>query len=219
MNGRRADGVSLGVTQMILGVLTLILVIVAMGSSPTAWIRSPAMVVIGVIAVAVALTGLAAVWTARRRAAVAEEEKKAPVAPPPRPTAPPGVEQFPALVLLSLLQEKGRFLDFAMEDITTYSDQQVGAAARVVHQGCREVITGSFDPVPVSEGSEKSPVKLPEGYSAEEYKLVGTIKGEPPYEGTLLHRGWRARKMKLPRSTRPPADTDSPVIVPAEVEV
>jgi hypothetical protein len=218
MDGKRADGVSLEITQAILGILILIVVVLVMTLPPTAPLRSPAMVVIGVLAVAVVLTGIGAIISARRATAVVEE-KKAPAAPPPRPVAPPAVEQYPALVLLSLLQEKGRLVDFVMEDITTYTDQQVSAAARVVHQGCREVVTGSFDPAPVSESPEKSTVTLSEGYSAEEYKIVGTVGGEAPYEGKVLHRGWRARRMKLPRSTRLPADVDSPVIVPAEVEL
>ncbi|MBD3316177.1 MAG: DUF2760 domain-containing protein, partial [Chitinivibrionales bacterium] len=179
MNGSRSNGVSLGVTQMILGVLILLLVIVVMTSPEGAWIRSPALAVVGVLAVAVMLTGFAGVWTARRKAAEVVEEKKAPVAPPPKSAAPEGVERFQALVLLSLLQEKGRLIDFVMEDITTYSDQQVSAAARVVHQGCREVVTNSFDPAPVSEEAEKKSISLPRGYSAEEFRIVGTVGGEP----------------------------------------
>jgi hypothetical protein len=42
---------------------------------------------------------------------------------------------------LALLQERGRLVDFLMEDITTYDNAQVGAAAResVAHPtaGCR----------------------------------------------------------------------------------
>jgi hypothetical protein len=44
-----------------------------------------------------------------------------------------------ALVLLGLLQKEGRLVDFLQEEITAYSDQEIGAAARVVHEaasGC-----------------------------------------------------------------------------------
>ena len=45
-----------------------------------------------------------------------------------------------AAQLLQLLQKHGRLVDFIFEDIDTYSDEQVGAGVRVVHQGCRKVL-------------------------------------------------------------------------------
>ena len=45
-----------------------------------------------------------------------------------------------ALQLLALLQQEGRFVDFLEENVTTYSDTEIGGAARVVHEGCRKVI-------------------------------------------------------------------------------
>ena len=59
-----------------------------------------------------------------------------------------------ALVLLSQLQDKGRFVDFLMEDITAYNDAQVAAASRVVHQGCSAVIKEYLAISPVHEGKE-----------------------------------------------------------------
>src|SRR5947208_2990234 len=38
---------------------------------------------------------------------------------------------------LATLQERGRLVDFLMEDITTYDDAQVGAVARDVPEGCK----------------------------------------------------------------------------------
>ena len=48
---------------------------------------------------------------------------------------------------LALLQERGRLVDFLMEDITSYDDAQVGAGARVVHQGAKPpcASTSKFD--------------------------------------------------------------------------
>src|SRR5258706_10952915 len=43
-----------------------------------------------------------------------------------------------ALQLLALLQREGRFVDFLEEDVTSFSDADIGAAARVVHGGCRK---------------------------------------------------------------------------------
>ncbi len=45
-----------------------------------------------------------------------------------------------ALQLLTLLQQEGRFVDFLEENVTAYSDADIGGAARVVHEGCRKVI-------------------------------------------------------------------------------
>lgn len=141
-------------------------------------------------------------------------------APPPAATAPAAVPQgAEALLLLSLLQEKGRFVDFVMEDILTYSDAQVAAAARVVHQGCREVVEGAFGPRPIAAGTENAPLSLPAGFDAAEYRLVGRVQGEAPYAGRVVHPGWRASKVHLPRLHDLPVARENPVIIPAEVQV
>ena len=40
---------------------------------------------------------------------------------------------------------KGRLIDFLKEDMAAFSDAEIGAAARVVHAGCRKVFTQYFD--------------------------------------------------------------------------
>jgi hypothetical protein len=40
-------------------------------------------------------------------------------------------------------------VDFLMEDVTTYDDAQVGAAARVVHEGCQSAL--NIDPLSASK--------------------------------------------------------------------
>ena len=42
-----------------------------------------------------------------------------------------------AAQILAILQRDGRFVDFLMEDLGAYSNEQVGAAVRDVHRGCR----------------------------------------------------------------------------------
>jgi hypothetical protein len=54
-----------------------------------------------------------------------------------------------ALQLLGLLQRDARFIDFVQEDIAAYSDADIGAAARVVHEGCRKVLDEHFAIAPV----------------------------------------------------------------------
>ena len=116
----------------------------------------------------------------------------------------------------ALLQEKGRLVDFLMEDTTSYEDSEVGAAARVIHQGCRQVLQEYFQISAISEGQEGSQVTVPAGYSADQYRLVGKLAGDPPFTGTLLHKGWKTDSVKLPRVV----NTERlPAIAPAEIEL
>lgn len=119
---------------------------------------------------------------------------------------------------LATLQEKGRLVDFLQDDITGYSDAQVGAAARFVHQGCKAVLSEYFRIVPVRDESEGAKVAVPAGYVADEYRLVGKISGQAPFTGTLMHRGWKAESVSLPRLLRSGGDR-LPTIAPAEVEL
>jgi hypothetical protein len=143
----------------------------------------------------------------------------APAVVPP-PTPPPAANQAEAEVVafFALLQEKGRFVDFLMDDVTAYDDAQVGAAARVVHQGCREVLREHFKIAPVSDAAEGSRVTVPAGYAPDEYRLLGKISGEPPFSGTLIHKGWKTEFVKLPRIIKSDARR-LPGIAPAEVEL
>ena len=54
-----------------------------------------------------------------------------------------------ALQLLGLLQQDGRFIDFIEEDVAGFSDAEIGAAARVVHEGCRKAMREHFTLKPV----------------------------------------------------------------------
>ena len=119
---------------------------------------------------------------------------------------------------LAMLQEKGRLVDFLMDDINAYSDAQVGAAARVVHAGCKGVLQEHFMINPVRPEQEGSTVQVPAGYSADEYRLIGKIAGSAPFSGVLVHRGWKTGMVKLPQLLRGAADP-LPAIAPAEVEV
>jgi hypothetical protein len=119
---------------------------------------------------------------------------------------------------MSMLQGKGRFVDFLMDDINAYSDTQVGAAARIIHAGCKGVLQEHFMISPVRTEPEGSTVQVPAGYSADEYRLIGRIAGAAPFSGVLVHRGWKTDMVKLPQLLRGVSD-QLPVIAPAEVEV
>ncbi len=102
-----------------------------------------------------------------------------------------------ALQLLALLQEKGRFVDFIMEDISSFADAQVGAAARLVHSGCAEVLHHNFKISPLLAAAEGRQISVPEGFSPYRYRLLGKV-GAPPYRGTVVHPGWHTAEISLP---------------------
>lgn len=120
-----------------------------------------------------------------------------------------------ALLLLSLLQERGRFLDFLSRDITPYTDTQVSSAARVVHSGCRKVIEECFDPAPIVTVEEGAQVEGINGEKIKEFRLVGKV-GAPPYRGRVLHRGWKITKEEIP--VRKEGVVPS-LVAPVELEV
>ena len=103
-----------------------------------------------------------------------------------------------------------------MEDITPYSDADVGGVARAVHQGCKEALNEHFHIEPISTEGEGATITVPAGYSADEFRLVGNLSGEAPFTGKIVHKGWKTTSVKLPRVLK----TDRlPAIAPAQVEV
>jgi hypothetical protein len=143
---------------------------------------------------------------------------KAPPKPeaPPRPVAPEFKPADGALQLLGILQRDARILDFFMEDIAPYSDEQVGGAARDVHEKTREVLIRHFAPVPVIDAVEGSVANPPEPNPAL-VKYIGNVppNGKPP-AGTLRHKGWKAAAVSLPTLN---SRQDLVVLAPAEIEV
>jgi hypothetical protein len=121
-----------------------------------------------------------------------------------------------ALQLLGLLQREGRLLDFLQEDVSSYSDADVGAAARVVHDSVQKALLAHVTLTRVRSESEGSRVTLQKGFSASEVRLVGNVVGEAPFTGTLNHAGWRAVKIELPKLSE---GHDVTILAPAEVEL
>lgn len=149
----------------------------------------------------------------------------APSPPPPSsvvaahalvPVPPKVADTAPALQLLALLQREGRLIDFLEQDIVTFSDADVGVAARVVHEGCRKALRGHVEVQAVRAEEEGAKLVLEEGFDASTVKLVGNVSGSAPFRGTLRHKGWRAKKVSLPESTQ---GHDPAVLAPAEVEL
>lgn len=135
---------------------------------------------------------------------------------PPKPVVLKEPTPDAALQLLGILQREGRFVDFLEEDISSFSDTEVGAAARVVHDGCAKALHEHFDLSPVRTEEEGSKITLVDGFDAAEIRLTGNVVGEPPFEGSLQHRGWRITEVKLPKLTE---EHEVKVIAPAEIEL
>jgi hypothetical protein len=137
---------------------------------------------------------------------------------PPPPPEPPAenVAEAEIVAFFALLQEKGRLVDFLMEDLASYEDAEIGAAARVVHEGCKQVLQEHFKIHPISVAEEGSQITVPAGFAADEYRLVGKLSGDPPFTGKLVHKGWKTDMVKLPRLVDA---RRLPAIAPAEVEL
>lgn len=121
-----------------------------------------------------------------------------------------------ALQLLGLLQQEARLIDFLTEDIRPHTDAEIGAAVRVVHEGCRRVLDQYLVLRPILESPEGTSVTVEKGFNPGEIRLGGNLVGEPPFRGTVRHRGWRAARIQLPLLLE---GHDPAVLAAAEVEL
>jgi hypothetical protein len=120
------------------------------------------------------------------------------------------------LAVLALLQREGRLIDFLQEDVSSFSDAEIGAAARVVHGGSRKVVNQYLTLEPVLTEAEGATVTVPAGFNAERIRLTGNVAGEPPFRGALKHHGWVATSVRFPALS---PTLDQRIIAPAEVEL
>lgn len=170
------------------------------------------------------LLALSAFWrilvNPRFAGRVAELSAGAPDGPPetsrPEPQRLKEAEPNAALQVLGLLQQEGRFIDFLEEDVGAYSDAEVGAAARVVHEGCKKSLRQHFAIEAVRAESEGTRVTLAEGFDASAIRVTGQVVGRPPFTGSLTHKGWRVTEVRLPQVA---AAHDLAILAPAEVEL
>src|SRR5262249_17373245 len=136
---------------------------------------------------------------------------KAAAAPPP-----PAVKTSDgALQILGILQRDARLVDFLMEDISSYSDDQVGAAVRELHRQCRDAIARYVTLQPLIDGVEGTFTQAP-SQDPNVVKFIGNVPAKPPSGGILRHKGWRAAKVDLPALS---GRQDASVLAPAEIEV
>jgi Domain of unknown function (DUF2760) len=128
---------------------------------------------------------------------------------PPKPSGAP-------LRFLTLLQREGRLVDFLLEDMQGYPDNQIGAAVRDIHRQCAAALKEHLVLEPVLPQAEGDQVEVPAGFDPAAIQLTGNVTGQPPFRGTLRHHGWRVKDLKL--APLPPGQ-DEFVLQPAEVEL
>lgn len=126
-----------------------------------------------------------------------------------------------ALQLLGILQRDARLVDFLMEDVSPYTDEQVGSAVRDVHARSREALRKYITLAPVIDGVEGT-FTQPEAAGAvardpNAIRFTGNLPAQgKPRGGLLRHRGWRADSVNLPA---PHAKQSVNILAPAELEV
>jgi hypothetical protein len=136
--------------------------------------------------------------------------------PAAAPAAAPKAVAGPAdgaVQILSVLQRDARLVDFLMEDISGYADDQVGAAVRDVQAQARESLGRYLKLEPVIDGVEGTFTKT-SGLDSAQVKLIGNVppSGKAP-GGLLRHKGWKAAKVDLPQIA------PGAVLAPAELEI
>src|SRR5439155_9185287 len=115
-----------------------------------------------------------------------------------RHALPPERVHASALMLLAALQREGRLIDFLQQEVAAFSDEDIGAAARVVHGGCRKALRQFFEIAPAMPGDEGASLTIPARFDPQRVRLTGNVSGQPPFHGTLQNHGWIATAVRLP---------------------
>jgi len=121
-----------------------------------------------------------------------------------------------SIQLLGALQEKGRLVDFLMEDIKDYEDAQIGAAVRNIHADCKKTLKEYFPMKSVVNVAENEEFQVNEGFDPSHIKLTGNVGSKPPFKGVVRHSGWMVEEIKLPLRS---ASADKNVVAAAEIEI
>jgi Domain of unknown function (DUF2760) len=166
----------------------------------------------GPFVLALALAGILPALGGSPQAAAPAAAKTVTPAAPARPVEPP---EHTALRLLASLQEEGRLVDFLTEEIAGYSDEQIGAATRGIHDACAKALRACVTLEPVLPGHEDDTVTLPANFDPASVRLTGNVHGNPPFTGTLRHGGWRVKSIAIPARS----GLDPKIVAPAEVEI
>ena len=131
--------------------------------------------------------------------------------------APKPVEVRPAdgaLQILGILQRDARLIDFLMEDISPYSDEQVGAAVRQVNEQGRASLPATSTVARHRRRRRHTPASTSPSGRRHRQADRQRAPGRQAAGGILRHKGWRVERIDLPK----PAG-DLKVLAPAEIEI
>jgi hypothetical protein len=144
------------------------------------------------------------------------EVRPAAAAPVAKAAAPEVRTSDGALQMLGILQRDARLIDFLMEDIGQYSDDQVGAAVRSLHEQSRRVLDRYVALKPVIDGVEGTSTRV-ESRDPNCIKLLGNVPADgKASQGVLRHKGWRVDRVDLPKLS---SGQDPKILAPAEIEI
>ena len=118
-----------------------------------------------------------------------------------------------AIFSLNLLQREGRLIDFIQEDISSFSDAQVGAAVRQIHAQSAETIEKYFKLRAISEVGEGSEMEVPEDFDPSKVRLTGAVE-QGAKSGVVRHKGWISSEQALPQQV---GTRNRCVVCPAEL--
>jgi hypothetical protein len=134
---------------------------------------------------------------------------------PPKPPEPAKPNAEP-IRFVTLLQRDGRLLDFLLEVVSAATEMDLGAGVREIHRQCQKALKEHLVLEPVLTQEENTTAEIPAGFDPSAIRLTGNVTGHPPFRGTLIHRGWRVKEIKLAPL---PSGQDHFVVQPAEVEL
>ena len=160
----------------------------------------------------VVLTGSDAISNAQP-APVAEPEPSKPIVPLP---SDPTKFNNGAVYAMALLQRESRLIDFLLEDVSQFADEQIGTAVRQIHKDCQKILKETFKITPIRDNNEGESITIEDDYDPAMVSLTGNVPDAPPYHGTLRHKGWQVTEFNFPTRT----GTGNPnVIQQAEIEI
>lgn len=130
------------------------------------------------------------------------------------PVSPKNVSpRSEAITLLATLQREARFVDLVKENLSQYSDAQIGAAARPCLQQCAATLDRLVGLRAIETAADGQSIAVPDPASPSRYLWVGEGSGST---GKLIHHGWEASHVELPQWSGHTADAK--VIAPIQVQ-
>lgn len=136
-----------------------------------------------------------------------------PLAAQPVVPVKPASHRSDAVSLLAALQREARLVDLIQENLSAYSDAQIGTAARPCLTQCASVLDRMLGLRPIVEAAEGESIEVPADATPVRYLWIGEGSG---ISGKLVHHGWQATRVELPKWTGD--QSDEPVVAPVQVK-